>query len=92
MTRLPDHMFTGGAQLMGGDIPYQMNNDHGGNSPGNVMNLFPNTGGFYAQKINDDLYTGIGLYGNYGLGIDFGNWAGDRLIKKSTMVVMTLSP
>lgn len=92
MTRLPDHMFTGGAQLMGGDIPYQMNNDHGGNSPGNVMNLFPNTSGFYAQKINDDLYTGIGLYGNYGLGIDFGNWAGDRLIKKSTMVAMTLSP
>ncbi|MGR7643212.1 OmpP1/FadL family transporter [Klebsiella aerogenes] len=92
MTRLPDHMFTGGAQVMGGDIPYQMNNEHGGNSPGNVMNLFPNASGFYAQKINDDLYAGIGLYGNYGLGIDFGNWAGDRLIKKSTMVAMTLSP
>lgn len=27
-----------------------------------------------------------------GLGIDFGDWAGDRLIKKSTMVAMTLSP
>lgn len=48
MTRLPDHMFTGGAQVMGGDIPYQMNNEHGGNSPGNVMNLFPNASGFYA--------------------------------------------
>ncbi len=50
MTRLPDHMFTGGAQVMGGDIPYQMNNEHGGNSPSNVMNLFPNASGFYAQK------------------------------------------
>ena len=23
MTRLPDHMFTGGVQVMGGDTPYQ---------------------------------------------------------------------
>jgi long-chain fatty acid transport protein len=54
--------------------------------------IFSLTRAFYAQKLNDDFYAGIGLYGNYGLGIDFGNWAGDRLIKKSTMVAMTLSP
>ena len=46
------------------------------------MNLFPNASAFYSQKVNDRLYAGVGLYGNYGLGIDFGNWAGDRLIKK----------
>lgn len=92
MTRLPDHMFTGGMQAMGGDISYQLKDENGRSSPGNVMNVFPNASGFYTQKINDDLYAGIGLYGNYGLGIDFGNWAGDRLIKKSTMVAMTLSP
>lgn len=91
MTRLPDHMFTGGAQIMGGDINYQPDNPEK-QSPGNVMTLFPNASGFYTQKINNDLYAGVGLYGNYGLGIDFGNWAGDRLIKKSTMVAMTLSP
>lgn len=92
MTRLPDHMFTGGMQVMGGDISYQLNDENGRSSPGNVMNLFPGASGFYAQKIDDDLYAGLGLYGNYGSGIDFGNWAGDRLIKKSTMVAMTLSP
>ncbi|ENI8091277.1 outer membrane protein transport protein [Salmonella enterica] len=90
MTRLPDHMFTGGLQVMGGDINYQLDNSR--QSPGNVMNLFPNASSFYIQKVSDDLYAGIGLYGNYGLGIDFGNWAGERLIKKSTMVAMTLSP
>lgn len=92
MTRLPDAMFTGGLQAMDGDISYHLDDESRGNSPGNVMNIFPNASGFYSQKINDDLYAGIGLYGNYGLGIDFGNWAGDRLIKKSTMVAMTLSP
>lgn len=91
MTRLPDHMVTGGFQLLGGDINYQLDNDNL-QSPGNVMSVMPNASGFYSQKINDNLYAGIGLYGNYGLGIDFGDWAGDRLIKKSTMLAMTVSP
>lgn len=91
MTRLPDHIFTGGVQALGGNIDYQLDNSSQ-QSPGNVMNVMPNASGFYSQKINDDLYAGIGLYGNYGLGIDFGNWAGDRLIKKSTLMAMTLSP
>ncbi|MRE40466.1 fatty acid transporter [Klebsiella quasipneumoniae] len=91
MTRLPDHMFTGGLQALGGNIDYQLDNNHL-QSPGNVMKLTPNASAFYSQKINESLYAGIGLYGNYGLGIDYGNWAGDRLIKKSTMVAMTLSP
>lgn len=92
MTRLPDHMFTGGLQAMDGDISYQLNDENGRQSPGNIMNVFPNASGFYAQKLNDDFYAGIGMYGNYGLATDYGNWAGDRLIKKSAMVALTLSP
>ncbi|EPR0416828.1 outer membrane protein transport protein [Enterobacter hormaechei] len=90
MTRLPDHMVTGGLQVMDGSIDNQLDND-AHQSPGDVMKTIPNASAFYSQKINDDLYAGIGLYGNYGLGIDYGSWAGDRLIKKSTMVAMTLS-
>ncbi|WBV30676.1 outer membrane protein transport protein [Enterobacter hormaechei subsp. steigerwaltii] len=91
MTRLPDHMFTGGLQVMDGSIDNHLDND-AHQSPGDVMKTIPNASAFYSQKINDDLYAGIGLYGNYGLGIDYGSWAGDRLIKKSTLVAMTLSP
>lgn len=92
MTRLPDHMFTGGLQVMDGDISYQLDDENGRKSPGNIMSVFPNASGFYAQKLNDDFYAGIGIYGNYGLTTDYGNWAGDRLLKKSTMVALTLSP
>lgn len=93
MTRLPDHMVTGGLQAMGGDISYAMDDESAGRrSPGNVMNLFPNASLFYTQRLSDTVSAGLGLYGNYGLGIDFGDWAGDRLLKKSTMVAMTLSP
>lgn len=92
MTRLPDHMFTGGLQAMDGDISYTLDDESRGNSPGDIMRIFPSASAFYAQKINDDLFAGIGMYGNYGLGTDYGNWAGDRLIKKSTMAALTLSP
>ncbi|EAN2293589.1 fatty acid transporter [Salmonella enterica subsp. enterica serovar Miami] len=92
MTRLPDHMFTGGVQLMDGDISYTLDNESGRQSPGDIMSVFPNASGFYTQKINDDLFAGIGMYGNYGLATDYGDWAGDRLIKKSAMFALTLSP
>jgi len=91
MTRLPDHMVTGGLQVMDGSIDYQLDND-AQRSPGDVMKTVPNASAFYSQKVNDNLYAGIGLYGNYGLGIDYGSWAGDGVIKKSTMAAMTLSP
>ena len=91
MTRLPDHMVTGGLQLLGGDINYQLDNDRE-KSPGNLLNVMPNANAFYSQKINDNLYAGIGMYGNFGLGVDYGDWAGDRLIKKSALVALTVSP
>lgn len=91
MTHLPDHMFTGGLQALGGDINYQLDNNNL-QSPGNILNVMPNASGFYSQKINDNLYAGIGLYGNFGLGTDYGEWAGDRLLKKSSVLAMTISP
>lgn len=94
MSRLPDHMLTGGLQALYGDTPYKLDNDAGlqGSSPGNTIGWFPGASLFYHQRLNERWSAGIGLYGNYGLGLDFGNWAGERLIKKSTLVGMTLSP
>ncbi|MRS15476.1 fatty acid transporter [Enterobacteriaceae bacterium RIT691] len=91
MTRLPDHMVTGGLQMLGGNIDYQLNDDRL-QSPGNLLDVMPNASGFYSQKITDNLYAGIGMYGNFGLGVDFGDWAGDRLIKKSSLMALTVSP
>ena len=56
MTRLPDHMLTGGVQAMGGDISYKLDNESSGRqSPGNVMNLFPNASVFYTLRLNDSV-------------------------------------
>ncbi len=94
MTRLPDRMVTGGLQTLYGDANYRMDNDAGlqGKSPGNIIGWFPGASAFYTQRINNDVTVGIGMYGNYGLGLDFGNWAGSRLISKSTLLGLTISP
>ena len=80
MTRLPEHMFTGGLQVMDGDISYKLDNDSGRESPGDIMRVFPNASTFYAQKVNDDFYTGVAMYGHYGLATDYGSWAGSDLL------------
>lgn len=94
MTRLPGGVITGGIQALYGDAKYSLDNDAAvsGKSPGNVIGWFPGASMFYSQQINDDFSAGIGIYGNYGLGLDFGNWAGDSVIKKSTLVGLTVSP
>ena len=94
LTELPDHMLTGGLQALYGHTPYSLDDNAAlrGNSPGNTIGWFPGANIFYQQRLNDSFSAGIGLYGNYGLGLDFGEWAGDRLVKKSTLLGLTLSP
>lgn len=94
MTRLPERMLTLGAQGLYGDAPYQLDDDArlSGDSPGNVIGWFPGGSAFYSQPLTADLTAGIGFFGNYGLGLQFGNWAGDNLIKESTLLGVTLMP
>lgn len=40
MTRLPDHMFTGGLQAMDGDISYRLDDDSGSKNHGDIMRFF----------------------------------------------------
>jgi long-chain fatty acid transport protein len=94
MTLLPGKAMSLGGQMLYGRAKYGLNDDAllNGNSPGNVIGWFPGASAFYSQPITDQLSAGIGLYGNYGLGLHFGDWAGDNLIKDSTLVAMTLMP
>ena len=53
MTRLPDHMFTGGVQAMDGDVSYSLNDDAGRKSPGDIMRFFLHAfGGKVKAEIN----------------------------------------
>jgi long-chain fatty acid transport protein len=92
MTRLQGHQFTVGAQLLYGDLDYALN-DSSLEGPGNVVGWMPGGSAFYSHSVNNDLKLGVGLYGNFGLSLDFGDtWAGRNLVKEATLMGLTLQP
>lgn len=92
MTRLDGNHLTIGAQLLYGDLSYELDNANL-EGPGNVVGWLPGASSFYSHSINDDLKLGIALYGNFGLSLDFGDeWAGRFLVKEATLMGITVQP
>lgn len=94
MARLDEDQLTIGAQALYGSVDYQLDGTGTlqGNSPGNVVGWFPGLSTFYSHRVNSRLRLGIGLYGNFGLGLQFGDWAGSQLIKDSALIALTTQP
>jgi long-chain fatty acid transport protein len=92
MTRLDGKQLTVGAQVLYGDMTYDLNNpDLEG--PGNVVGWLPAASSFYSHSISDDLKLGMALYGNFGLSLNFDDdWAGRYLVKEATLMGVTLQP
>lgn len=95
MTRLAGNQMTLGAQVLYGDVEYELDGQGAlpGKSPGNVIGWFPGASAFYSYSVNDGLKLGIGMYGNFGLAMDFGDdWAGSNLVDETVLIAMTLQP
>ena len=92
MTRLQGNQLTVAAQLLYGDLDYTLN-DSSLNGPGNVVGWLPGGSAFYSHSLNDNFKVGVGLYGNFGLSLDFGDtWAGRHLEKEATLMGLTFQP
>ena len=92
MTRLDDHQLTVGAQMLYGDVDYDLDNPNL-RGPGNVVGWLPGASTFYSHSISEDLKLGVALYGNFGLSLDYGdNWAGHNLATKATLMGLTVQP
>jgi long-chain fatty acid transport protein len=95
MTRLEGNQFAVGAQLLYGDVEYELdgNGALGGNDPGNIIGWFPGGSAFYSHSVSDRLKVGVGMYGNFGLAMDFGDsWAGHNLVDEAALMAMTIQP
>ena len=92
MTRLQGNQLTVGAQLLYGDLDYTLN-DPNLEGPGNVVGWMPGGSAFYSHSLSNDLKLGVGMFGNFGLSLDFGDtWAGHNLVKEATLMGLTLQP
>lgn len=92
MTRLDGKQLTLGAQVLYGDLPYELDHRYL-EGPGNVVGWLPAASSFYSHSISDDFKVGLALYGNFGLSLGFDdNWAGRNLVTETTMMGLTLQP
>ncbi|WP_421210976.1 OmpP1/FadL family transporter [Aeromonas enteropelogenes] len=59
---------------------------------GNVIGFVPMGSAFYSQQVNDKLTLGVGLYGNYGLSLEYDNLFNKLDIPTATTQALTLQP
>lgn len=90
LTRLQGDNLTLGGQALYGDAHYNLEGE--GKGPGNVIGWFPGASSFLSHSINDDVKIGLGMYGNYGLGLHFNDWVGSQLINDTTLISLTFQP
>lgn len=95
MTRLSGNQLVAGAQMLYGKAEYEVDGTAllGTRDPGNVIGWLPGGSLFYSHSIDDRLKLGVGVYGNFGLALDFGDsWAGRNLVDNTAMMAMTIQP
>ena len=82
MTRLAGNQMSAGLQALYGGVDYKVSDQSflqqtaGGGSPGNIIGWLPGGSAFYNHSLSNDLKVGIGLYGNFGLAMDYGKALG----------------
>ncbi|MGB2078728.1 MAG: OmpP1/FadL family transporter [Vibrio sp.] len=91
LTHVKGKSLTSGFQALYGDTDFDLD-DSSLNGPGNTIGFTPIASSFYSQQLNDKWTFGIGLYGNFGLGLDYGNWAGSALLKEIELKALIVQP
>lgn len=92
MTRLAGDVTTLGLQGLYGDTHYHMANGNLASPSDSIIGWFPGGSAFYSHSLDDRWNVGLGLYGNFGLSLDFGDWSGSDILKDCTLMAMSLQP
>ncbi len=62
-------------------------------SSGDAADWLPSGSFFYVQNITQDLKFGLGVFGHFGLALDYGNdWAGRYYVKDTTLQAIGIQP
>ena len=95
MSRLEGNQFQGGLQALyfqsggfsGTNTPY------GGNGGGNPVDVAPAASGFYVHSLGKDFKVGLGMLGNFGLGLkENQGYLARYYVKQATLVGITFAP
>jgi long-chain fatty acid transport protein len=82
-------------QAVFGDLGFQRDsgNDFPGNEGGNPLPILPGSSLFISHQLDDRASIGFGLYGNFGLSVNYDDdWAGRYFTQKSTLLGISMQP
>lgn len=91
LSHLEGSNLTVAGQMLYGDAPYDLT-DPAQEDIDTVIGWFPAASLYYSQQLDEHWSAGIASYGNFGLGLDYGDWAGKQLVKEATLIGLTLQP
>lgn len=83
------------AQLILGDVSFSRDNANtfGGNEGGNALKYLPGSSFFISHQLDDRSSIGFGMYGNFGLALDYDDdWAGRYFTQESAIIGVSFQP
>lgn len=95
LTQLAGTQINLNGQLILGDISFSRDADNqfGGNEGGNILKYLPGSSLFISHQIDDRTVLGFGMYGNFGLTVDYDDdWAGRYFTQEATILGVSFQP
>ncbi|MBO9549247.1 outer membrane protein transport protein [Pseudomonas sp.] len=95
ITQLAGTQISANAQVILGDIRFSRGsaNQFDGNEGGNALQYLPGASLFISHQIDDRAAIGFGMYGNFGLALDYDDdWAGRYFSQEAAVIGVSLQP
>ncbi len=95
ITELAGTQISANAQLILGDLRFSRdgNNQFDGNEGGNALQYLPGASFFISHQIDERSAIGFGMYGNFGLAVDYDDdWAGRYFTQEAAIIGVSFQP
>lgn len=95
ITQLSGTQVSANAQVILGDMGFSRDsgNQFGGNEGGNALQYLPGASFFASHQIDDRSAIGFGMYGNFGLALDYDDdWAGRYFNQEAAIIGVSFQP
>ena len=95
LSQLPGTQVNLNGQVLLGHIQFSRdsNNDFTGNEGGNALQYLPGSSFFVSHQLDDRSSIGFGMYGTFGLALDYDDdWAGRYFTQEAAVIGISLQP
>ena len=95
ITLLKGTQISANAQIIFGDLSFtrDSNNQFAGNEGGNALQYLPGASLFVSHQLDERSAIGFGMYGNFGLALDYDDdWAGRYFTQEAAVIGVSLQP